>query len=188
MAQALPAGGKLVTIEVDQKHADVCSISVHRSEFAVDMKLQVAMDNIDKAGLSNKVEVIVGPGVDVLAKLSSTGTLPFDLIFIDADKKSYPAYFQEAKRLVRQGGIIVSFELPFLPHPRCHFMQRFATMWCVMVGPLISQSPTMKMSMVLDKCFQNSSMTKTSMQRLSIRSDPKDMTDFYLLYGCNHWH
>lgn len=66
---------------------------------------QVARDNIASAGLSSKVEVIIGRAVDSLAKLHPD--VLFDLVFIDADKLSNTTYFTEAKRLVRKNGVIV---------------------------------------------------------------------------------
>jgi predicted O-methyltransferase YrrM len=65
----------------------------------------VARENIANAGLSGKVEVIVGKAIDSLVAMHPD--VPFDLIFIDADKPSNVHYFAEAKRLVRKGGVIV---------------------------------------------------------------------------------
>ncbi|KAG6809442.1 hypothetical protein H0H93_015792, partial [Arthromyces matolae] len=79
LARALPEDGKLITLELEEKHA------------------QVARQNIANAGLSSKVEVIVGNAVDSLAKLHPD--IPFDFVFIDADKPSNTQYFTEAKRL-----------------------------------------------------------------------------------------
>ncbi|EJC97677.1 O-methyltransferase family 3 protein [Fomitiporia mediterranea MF3/22] len=86
-ARALPDDGKLVTLELSDKHA------------------KVARENIDGAGLSSKVEVKVGPAVETLKTLKSDD--PFDLVFIDADWLNIPVYFNEAKRLTRQGAIII---------------------------------------------------------------------------------
>ncbi|GLB39744.1 putative O-methyltransferase family 3 protein [Lyophyllum shimeji] len=87
LARALPEDGKLITLELDEKHA------------------RVARENLANAGLSSKVEVIVGKAVDSLAQMHP-GTL-FDLVFIDADKPSNVQYFTEAKRLVRKRGVII---------------------------------------------------------------------------------
>ncbi|KAF8065054.1 O-methyltransferase-domain-containing protein [Lyophyllum atratum] len=87
LARALPEDGKLVTLELEQKHA------------------KVALENVINAGLSHKVEVIVGPAVESLARIPSEP--PFDLVFIDADKPSNARYFTEAKRLVRERGVII---------------------------------------------------------------------------------
>lgn len=67
--------------------------------------MQVARENLSTAGLSSKVEVLVGKAAETLVGLSPDP--PFDLVFIDADKVSILQYFKEAKRLVRTGGVIV---------------------------------------------------------------------------------
>lgn len=61
--------------------------------------------NIDNAGLTNKVKILIGPANETLSTLKEDGT--FDLAFIDADKQSNVNYFIQAKRLVRSGGIII---------------------------------------------------------------------------------
>ena len=73
--------------------------------------LQVAQANIDYAGLSSKVKIMLGPAVESLAKLPSEPK--FDLAFIDADKTNNLNYLLEAERLVRKGGIIVSCLITF---------------------------------------------------------------------------
>jgi predicted O-methyltransferase YrrM len=85
MARALPEGGRLVTIEVDPHHA------------------AVAGRNIAAAGLADRVEVRVGPALEVLPGLEG----PFDLVFIDADKPSNADYLAQALRLSRPGTVIV---------------------------------------------------------------------------------
>ena len=87
LARALPEGGKLVTLELEPHHA------------------AVARGNIARAGLADKVEVIVGPAAGSLAAM--TGEPPFDFVFIDADKPSNPIYLREAIRLTRPGATIV---------------------------------------------------------------------------------
>jgi caffeoyl-CoA O-methyltransferase len=87
MARALPAGGKLWSIEFDAKHADV------------------ARANIAAAGLTDKVEVMVGAGTAVLPTLVAHG--PFDVVFIDADKDNYDNYGTWAAANVRRGGLII---------------------------------------------------------------------------------
>jgi predicted O-methyltransferase YrrM len=89
LARALPAGGKLITLESDAKHATV------------------ARSNIARAGLSDVVELILGRAIDTLPKLEHDNRGPFDLIFIDADKVSTPDYFTWALRLSRVGSIII---------------------------------------------------------------------------------
>ena len=67
--------------------------------------MQVALENLKIAGVDNQVSIIIGPAAESLAQLHPEE--PFDLVFIDADKRSNPLYFAEAKRLVRKGGVIV---------------------------------------------------------------------------------
>ena len=88
MARALPNDGKLITLEYDPKHAEV------------------ARANIARAGLAGKVEIRIGRAIDTLPQL--TGEAPFDLIFIDADKVSYPDYFHWALKLSRPGTMIIA--------------------------------------------------------------------------------
>ncbi|MCW2947521.1 MAG: O-methyltransferase [Actinoallomurus sp.] len=89
LARALPAGGRLVTLEVDPEHAEV------------------ARGNLANAGLGDVVDVRVGPALDTLPKLAAEGLGPFDLIFIDADKPSNPDYFTWALELSRPGSLII---------------------------------------------------------------------------------
>ena len=89
MARALPPDGRLVTLEIDPRHAEV------------------ARSNIAHAGLSRQVDVQLGPALDSLARLVDQRQGPFDLFFIDADKASIPAYFQWALKLARAGSLIV---------------------------------------------------------------------------------
>lgn len=89
MARALPPDGRLVTIEIDPKHAEV------------------AESNIQRAGLSQKVEVLVGNARDILPDVARRGKPPFDLSFIDADKPSIPVYFDWALRMSRPGSLII---------------------------------------------------------------------------------
>lgn len=86
MARALPKGGKLVSLEFEPRHAEV------------------AKRNIDRAGLSNVVDIRVGKALDLLPKLKG----PFDMIFIDADKQPYKEYFEWAMKLSRPGTLIVA--------------------------------------------------------------------------------
>jgi predicted O-methyltransferase YrrM len=90
MGRALPPEGKLISLEVDPHHAEV------------------ARSNIARAGLSDVVEVRVGPAVETLPVLAEeVGDATFDLSFIDADKTNNPAYFAWALRLTRPGGAII---------------------------------------------------------------------------------
>jgi predicted O-methyltransferase YrrM len=90
LARALPAGGRLVTLEADPKHAEVARV------------------NISRAGLADVVELRLGLAVDTLAQLAAEGRGPFDLIFIDADKPSYPDYLAWALKLSRRGSLIIA--------------------------------------------------------------------------------
>ena len=89
LARALGPGGRLVTLELDPKHA------------------AVATSNIARAGLSDVVDVRVGEAINLLPELERDGRAPFDFVFIDADKQSIPEYFQWALRLSRPGTLIV---------------------------------------------------------------------------------
>ena len=89
LARALPAGGRLITVEADPKHADV------------------ARANIAHAGLAHVVELRVGRALDILPRLAAEGRGPFDLIFIDADKAATPDYFGWALKLARAGSLII---------------------------------------------------------------------------------
>jgi predicted O-methyltransferase YrrM len=85
MARALSAGGKVVTIEFNERHAEV------------------ARRNIERAGLSDVIELHIGKALDVLPTLAA----PFDMILIDADKPNNPHYLRWALKLSRPGAIIV---------------------------------------------------------------------------------
>jgi predicted O-methyltransferase YrrM len=89
LARALPSDGLLVSLEVDPHHA------------------QVARENIDRAGLDSKVEIVLGPAIDTLRELSAERNEAFDLVFIDADKQNNPEYFDFAVRLGRPGTLII---------------------------------------------------------------------------------
>ena len=89
LARALPAGGRLITLEADPTHAEV------------------ARANIAGAGLADVVEVRLGRALETLPRLAAEGRGPFDLIFIDADKPSTPDYFAWALKLARRGSLIV---------------------------------------------------------------------------------
>ncbi len=88
MARALPADGRIVTLEFNPKHAEV------------------ARENLSRAGVLDRVEARVGRALDSLPLLAETGAGPFDLIFIDADKQNNPAYLEWALKLARPGTVI----------------------------------------------------------------------------------
>jgi predicted O-methyltransferase YrrM len=87
LARGAGPEGRVVTLEFEPKHAEV------------------ARANVERAGLADRVEVLVGAALDTLPTLSGG---PYDLIFIDADKENYPAYLDWAVRLARPGSVIVA--------------------------------------------------------------------------------
>jgi predicted O-methyltransferase YrrM len=90
LARALPAGGSLLTLEREPAYAEV------------------ARRNLERAGVADRVDVRVGPAVDSLRALIDAGTEPFDLVFIDADKVSYPVYLDLALCIARPGALILA--------------------------------------------------------------------------------
>jgi predicted O-methyltransferase YrrM len=89
LARALPADGRLITLEFEPKHAEV------------------AAANIAKAGLADIVEIRTGPALDSLTQLDRERCPAFDLIFIDADKPNNPGYLEWSLRLSRPGTMII---------------------------------------------------------------------------------
>jgi predicted O-methyltransferase YrrM len=89
LARALPDGGHLVSLEYEQKHADV------------------ARANIELAGLSDKVDIRVGAALDSLDAMIEAGEGPYDLVFLDADKANNANYFRRALSLTRKGSVII---------------------------------------------------------------------------------
>jgi predicted O-methyltransferase YrrM len=90
LARALPPGGTLITLEANADYA------------------AVARANIERAGLSGMAAIMLGMGVDSLQHMITKGEAPFDLIFIDADKPSYPDYLRLCLQLARAGTVIVA--------------------------------------------------------------------------------
>jgi predicted O-methyltransferase YrrM len=89
LARALPADGRLVSLEHNPKYAEV------------------ANRNIARAGLDKVVEVRVGPALESLPRLADENPPPFDLVFIDADKANNPHYVEWAIKLTSAGSLIV---------------------------------------------------------------------------------
>ncbi len=89
LGRGLGPGGRLITLELEPTYAEV------------------ARKNVERARLSDVVEVRVGPASDSLAELAASGAGPFDLIFIDADKEGYRDYYESCLELLRPGGLIV---------------------------------------------------------------------------------
>ena len=69
---------------------------------------EVARASFARAGLSEVVELRLGPALETLPRLLAEGAAPFDLVFIDADKRSYPDYLTWSLRLARRGTLIVA--------------------------------------------------------------------------------
>jgi predicted O-methyltransferase YrrM len=90
LARALPAEGRLITLELNADYA------------------RVAAANIERAGLSDLIKINVGPALDGLRALIDERGGPFDLVFIDADKQRTPEYFELALELTRPGSVIVT--------------------------------------------------------------------------------
>lgn len=90
LARALPGDGKMITMESDVHHASV------------------ATENISRAGLAEKVEIMTGPALEQLAVLKSQNSAPFDLVFLDADKVNYVNYLDWALKLSRPGTLLLA--------------------------------------------------------------------------------
>jgi predicted O-methyltransferase YrrM len=116
MARTLPEGGRIVTLEVEPHHADV------------------ARANLANGGVLDRVELIVGPAIESLRMLKESSCVPFDLIFIDADKESYREYLDWALKLSRRGTVMVADNVvregkvvqPDCDDPRVQGVRRFA--------------------------------------------------------------
>ena len=89
LARGLADHGKLITIEANPAHAEL------------------AMANLERAGLTDRVDLRIGKGLDRLPELESESAGPFDLVFIDADKPPYTEYFHWALRLSRPGTLLI---------------------------------------------------------------------------------
>lgn len=85
MARALPPDGRLTTIEYDPRHA------------------AVARDAFRRAGVSQRVELLEGSGLELLPALKPG----YDAVFLDADKAPLEEYFRQAMRLLRRGGLLL---------------------------------------------------------------------------------
>ncbi len=90
LARALQENGQLISLELDQHHADV------------------ALANIANAGLSDKVLIRVGNALEELPKMKKEDAGPFDVIFIDADKEPYAEYFELSLQLSHPGTLIIA--------------------------------------------------------------------------------
>jgi predicted O-methyltransferase YrrM len=90
MARALPAGGRVITLEASEKHANV------------------ARANFERAGVADRIEVRLGPALETLPRVAAEGRGPFDLIFIDANKSTMEEYFDWALKLSHKGTVIIA--------------------------------------------------------------------------------
>jgi predicted O-methyltransferase YrrM len=90
LARALPADGKVISLELDHKHAEV------------------ARGNLARAGVADRVEVRVGRATGSLRKMIDQHAAPFDLIFIDADKAGYVEYLELSLQLAHKGTVILA--------------------------------------------------------------------------------
>lgn len=89
LARAVGPEGRVVSLELEGRNAGV------------------ARENLDRAGVSDRVDVLVGSAADLAQDLIDGGVEPFDLVFIDADKPSNPQYLAAALQLTRTGSVIV---------------------------------------------------------------------------------
>jgi predicted O-methyltransferase YrrM len=118
LARALPDDGVVVTLELEP----------HRA--------QIAKQNLEAAGFADRVDLRIGPAAASLAALLQKHAEPFDFIFIDADKASYPDYLQWSLKLSRPGTLIVADNVvrdgkvidPENPDPNIRGVRRFTEM------------------------------------------------------------
>jgi caffeoyl-CoA O-methyltransferase len=89
LARGMAEDGRLISLEIDEHHAEV------------------ARQNVERAGLAEKVEIRLGDARELLVQLAESDEGPFDLVFIDADKEGYPEYLEWALRLSRPGSLIL---------------------------------------------------------------------------------
>ncbi|CAB3785251.1 O-methyltransferase [Paraburkholderia fynbosensis] len=89
LARALPPDGRLISLEANPGNAEV------------------ARANVQRAGLSGVVSIVIGAAAQTLDKFVTDGVEPFDMIFLDADKKNYPDYLRLSVQLSRPGTLIV---------------------------------------------------------------------------------
>jgi predicted O-methyltransferase YrrM len=90
MARALPSGSQVITLEIDPRNAEI------------------ARKNFVRAGVLDRVEITIGPALDTLKALYDGAAEPFDLVFIDADKKSLPEYLEWSLKLSHPGTVIIA--------------------------------------------------------------------------------
>lgn len=89
LARALPEGGQVITLEIDPERA------------------AIARKNLERTGVLDRVDITIGPAADSLRALYEGAVEPFDLVFIDADKKNLPGYLDWAIKLSHPGTVII---------------------------------------------------------------------------------
>jgi predicted O-methyltransferase YrrM len=89
LARGMAERGSMISLEINERHAEV------------------ARQNIERAGLAERVEIRVGDARTLLARIAEGEEGPFDVVFIDADKEGYPEYLEWALRLSRPGSLIL---------------------------------------------------------------------------------
>jgi len=90
LASGLKADGVLITLEIDPHHAEI------------------AEQNLSKFNFPGKIKILVGDGLQLIDEMILSGTEPFDLIFIDADKEGYADYLNRVDKLSRPGTLIIA--------------------------------------------------------------------------------
>jgi predicted O-methyltransferase YrrM len=90
LARALPEGGRVVTLELEETHA------------------RVARENFVRAKVADKIELRLGRAIESLRAMVAEKVAPFDFVFIDADKPSMAEYFQASLQLTRPGSAIIA--------------------------------------------------------------------------------
>ena len=89
LARAMPEGGQVITLEIDPERA------------------AIARKNLERTGVLDRVDITIGPAADSLRALYEGAVEPFDLVFIDADKKNLPGYLDWAIKLSHPGTVII---------------------------------------------------------------------------------
>ena len=89
LARAVPAGGRVVTLEANPMHADI------------------ARANLTRAGVADRVDIRLGKALETLPQLAVENQDPFDFAFIDADRTNLAEYFDWAVKLAHAGSVII---------------------------------------------------------------------------------
>jgi predicted O-methyltransferase YrrM len=118
MARAVGASGKVITLELEKRHAEI------------------AQRNFGNAGVADRIDLRIGPASESLSALVAAGAAPFDFVFIDADKAGYPDYLHYSLKLSRPGTLIIADNVvrdgkviePDNPDPNIRGVRRFTEM------------------------------------------------------------